>query len=95
MCLTDVPCQLPGERTGHGHRLAQMNLVVHCVLHCDLGDLWRQYWVTMTDVSWLLSAHLHRTVLRNVLRDVKTRDGGVIHGHLHGGVPGILENDNH
>ena len=41
-----------------------------------------------------LAAHLHGTVLRNVLRDVKTRDSGVIHGHLHGGVPGILEDNN-
>ena len=38
-----------------------------------------------------VSAHLHGTVLRNVLRHVKTGDGGVIHRDLDGGVPGVLE----
>ena len=38
-----------------------------------------------------LSAHLHGTVLRNVLRHVKTGDGGVVHRDLDGGVPGVLE----
>ena len=38
-----------------------------------------------------MSAHLHGTVLRNVLSDVQTGDGGVIHRDLHRGVPGILE----